>query len=375
MSPESTAAPEDVTGASSPKRKADPVRRLTAVVLITCAVIFVWYLFADRLTPYTGQARIRTITMPITPRVSGYLATVNVRLHSRVRADSLLFQMDQRPFQLAVDAAAANLELATQSVGAGSATVKAATARLGVARAQLDRAQRNYDRTQKVLSENPGALSQADWDRTETALAQATERVASAEADLEKAKEQLGNAGPDNPQIRAAIAALEQAQLDLAFSTIHAPFAGVIESFNVDTGYFAQAGQPLATLLSDRDVWIQADMRENNLARIEPGDTVEFFLDAAPGKIFKGEVRSVGFGVDTGDNPHPGGLPSVKSRNSWLRDPQRIPVIVAIRDERVREYRRAGGQVDVVVFTGGNVLFNAIAKLHMRVRSLLSYVR
>jgi len=355
--------------------KKDPVRTVTRAVLILCAVLFVWYLIADRLTPYTDQARISTLTVPLTPRVSGFLSQVNVRLHSVVDVDSTLFVLDQRPLLLAIDTAEANLELATQSVGAGSATVKAAAARLGVAHAQLDRAQRNYNRTQQVRTENPGALSQADWDRTETALAQASERVASSEADLEKAKEQLGNAGPGNPQIRAAIAALEQAQLDLAFSTVHAPYRGVVESFNVDVGFYAQAGQPLATFISDRDVWIQANMRENNLARIKKGDPVEFILDAAPGKIFHGKVRSLGSGVDGGTSTNPGSLPKIQSRSGWLRDPQRMPVIIAIDEQEVANYRRAGGQADVIVYTGNNFLFNAIGKLNMRVRSVLSYVR
>ena len=110
-----------------------------------------------------------------------------------------------------------------QQVGAKTATVQSAAGRLGVAKAQLDRAQRNYDRVMKVLEENPGALSLADRDAAETALTQAVEQVASAEADLEKAEQQLGVSGPDNPQVRSAVVALEQAHLNLAFSTIVTP--------------------------------------------------------------------------------------------------------------------------------------------------------
>lgn len=368
-------APEEDRAPSGDAKKSDPVRRVTRIVLIVCAVVFVWYVIADRITPYTDQARIRSVTVPITPRVSGYLAEVNVRLHSPVREGDLMFKLDQRPFRLAVNSAEANLDLATQNVGAGTAGVKSSAARLGVAKAQLDRAQRNYARTQRVLETNPGALSQADRDRTETALAQAVERVASAEADLERAQQQLGASGPENAQIRVAVAALEQAQLDLAFTEIHAPYDGVIESFNVDVGYYAQAGQPLATFVSARDVWLQANMRENNLGRIDKGDRVEFTLDVAPGRVFHGTVRSVGFGVDTGDAPKPGSLPTVRGSSGWLRDPQRFPVIIGLNDDEAKGYRRVGGQADVVVYTGRNFLFNAIAWAQLRLRSLLSYVR
>jgi len=374
--PEENGKPADSQGRSDTADGGqDSVRRVTKIVLIVCAVVFVWYIVADRLTPFTDQGRIHAVLLPVTPRVSGYLAEVNVRLHSHVQRGDTIFKFDQRPFDVALRSAEANLDLAGQSVGAGTANVKSATANLGVARARLDRAQRYYNRTRKVLDENPGALSQADWDQAETGLEQAIEKVASAEADLEKAKQQLGDSGADNAQVRVAIAALEQAQLDKAFSILQAPYNGVIESFNVDVGYYAQSGQPLATFVSARDVWIQANMRENNLARIEPGDNVEFILDVAPGKVFKAEVRSVGYGVDTGNNTNPGGLPTVEGQQGWLRDPQRFPVIIGLNDGEADMYRRVGGQADVVVYTSRNTFFNAIAWTSLRIRSLLSYVR
>ena len=126
--------------------------------------------------------------------------------------------------------------------------------------------------------------------------------------------------------------ALEQAQLDLAFSTIVASASGYIESFSIDEGYYASAGQPLATIVSETDTWIQADMKENNLSNIKLGDPVEFSLDVAPGKVFKGKVRSIGYGVSTG-NTNRGDLPSISGAQGWLRDPQRFPIIVSFDNQ------------------------------------------
>ena len=256
-----------------------------------------------------------------------------------------------------------------------TATVKSAAGRLGASRASLDRAQRSFNRTQLILEKNPGALSQADRDRTETSLDQAVERVASAEADLDKAKQQLGVTGPENPQLRAAIVALEQAQLDLAFTTIHAPTDGAIESFNVDIGHYAAAGQPLATFVSTTDVWIQADMRENNISHAKIGDRVEFVLDVEPGRVFRGTVRSVGYGVSSGGSTNRGSLPTVQSTQGWLRDPQRFPVIIGFDAGPTAGLLRAGGQVDVIIYTGRRPILNSIGWIHLRFRSLLSYVR
>jgi len=372
--PDSQESASQADSAPTPKPK-DPVRRITRIVLGICLVIFIWYVFADRYTPFTDQARIKSVIVPIAPRVSGYLTEINVRLHSIVYEGDVMFQLDKRPFELTVRTAEASFDGASQRVGARTATVKSATARVGVSRAQLDRAQRNYNRTQRILEENPGALSLADKDRTETALAQAVEGLASAEANLEKAKEELGEIGPDNPELRGALVALEQAQLDLAFSTLHAPARGVIESFSVDVGYYAQAGQPLATFISSHDIWIQADMRENNISNIEPGDEAEFTLDVAPGRVFTGTVRSVGYGVTPQGSQSGGALPTISSAQGWLRDPQRFPVIIDLNSDEVAGLLRVGGQADVVVYTSGNVILNPIAWLRLRLVSLLSYVR
>lgn len=357
------------------KKGNDPVKKITIVVLLLSFIIFIWYLFADRYTPYTDQARVKTLVIPIVPRVSGYITDISVRLHSLVNREEILFQIDKKPFELAVRKAEANLDDVAQQVGALTATVKSATGRLGVSKAQLDRAQRNYDRTQLVLKKNPGALSQADKDRTETSLAQAVEKLAAAEADLEKAKQQLGTSGSENAKLRAALVSLEQAQLDLAFSTIFAPSQGVIESFNVDIGYYAQAGQPLATFISTNDVWIQADMRENSLGNISIEDEVEFTLDIAPSEIFNGTVRSIGYGVSVDKNNNRGTLPIVSNSKGWLRDPQRFPVIIKIQDKRALQLIRTGGQADVLVYTSSNPILNSIAWLQIRISSWLSYIR
>jgi multidrug resistance efflux pump len=357
------------------KEKKPPVKIITLTVLIISLLFFIWYILSDRHVPYTDQARINGLMVPVAPRVSGNLTGINVSLHSRVKSGDTLFQIDRRPFLLAVEIAEANVDNAAQSVASKTASVKSAAGRLGIARAQLDRAQRDWNRVQLVLEENPGALSQADKDQSETALSQATEQVASAEADLERAEQNLGVSGELNPQFIAAVKALEQAQLDLAYTSIIASSDGYIESFSIDLGYYAASGQPLATLVPDQGKWIQADMKENNISLMKPGDRVEFSLDVLPGKIFSGEVRSIGYGVSTG-NTNRGDLPNVSGSSGWLRDPQRFPVIISFNEPGLGDKLRLGGQVDVVVFAndkGG--LLKSLGRLRIRIITWLSYVR
>ena len=361
--------------AKESKGKSSLVRIITFIVLFISVLFFVWYVLSDRFTPYTDQARINGLMVPIVSSVSGNITLIHVQLHSKVKSGDTLFQIDRRPFQLAVEKAEANLDNTAQGVMAQTASVKSAVGRLGVSKAQLDRAQRNWNRVQKVMEENPGALSQSDRDQAETAYTQAVEHVTSAEADLERSQQTLGVSGPSNPEFKAALKALEEAQLDLAYTTIIATAEGYIESFSIDLGYYAGAGQPLATLVSDRDYWIEADMKENNISLMKPGNDVEFSLDVCPGRIFKGKVKSIGYGVSTG-NTNRGDLPDVKGSTGWLLDPQRFPVIISFNPEDFPGKIRLGGQVDVLVFTSDKRGFlEFLGKMRLRLISWMSYVR
>lgn len=355
--------------------KKSPIKFLTSIVFGLSFLIFIWYIFSDRITPYTDQARITELVIPITPRVSGYLREVNIELHSVVKADSILFVIDTVPFSIAISKAIANIDNTNQQMGVQGSSIKAAASSVGVAKAQLDRAQRNYNRTQRIIKKNPGAVSQADIDRVETSLNQSIESLASSEANLSKAQKQLGIVGPENPQLRLSVSELENAQLEFSFTSIYSPSDGYIESFNIDKGYYCQAGQPIATLVSKNDIWIQADFKENNLSNMNIGDKAKIILDIAPGKVFEGHVRSIGFGINSGNTVDRGGLPTINSSSSWLRDPQRFPVVIVFDDEEAIKLSRAGGQADIVVYTDDGWFLNSIATFRIKINTWLSYVR
>ena len=353
----------------------DPVRRKVIGVLIAAIVVFVWYVLADRHTPFTDQARVAALVVPIVPEVGGYITEIDVRLHSTVTPGERILQIDPRPYQIAVDGARAALEDVVQQVSAQSAGVEAAAAQLGVAEAALDRAQRNYNRVEAIQAQNPGALSQSDRDQAETALESAQERRYAAEASLEAARRQLGAEGDANARVRSAIASLQQAELNLAFTTITAPANGAVENFTVDVGHYAAAGQPLGVVITDNELWIEADLRENNLGNLDPGDPVDIVLDVAPGRVFRGSVRSVGFGVQSGFSGSRGQLEQVSGSSGWLREPQRFPVAINVEREEVGGLLRVGAQADIVVYTARRPVLNAIAWLRHRIVSYISYVR
>ena len=101
-------------------------------------VLFVYYLFADRITPYTSNVRVKAIVIDVVPEVSGYVAEVMVTNGQIVEAGDLLARIDQRPFILDVERLRAELQSATQSVGAGSSGIDVSIANLAKAQANLD---------------------------------------------------------------------------------------------------------------------------------------------------------------------------------------------------------------------------------------------
>ncbi len=350
----------------------DPVRRVTRYLMIIVAVLFIWYVVADRIAPWTDQARVQAYVIPVVPQVSGRVIEVHVIKDQVVEPGDVLLKIDPTDYELAVQAAEAALELAGQEIGAGTATVTTAQAKLVEAITNLEHAKTQSARVFELEKKN--VMSKAEGDKARAVVKQAEAQVDSARAELEKAKQALGVQGEANPRIRAAIADLKKAQLDLSRTTIRAPSKGGITNLQIEEGYYASAGVPLMTFIEFDNVWIQANLRENNIANIEPGDAVDITLDVAPGRVFKGKVSSVGFAVETNASDQVGGLATVESKSGWLRDAQRFPVIIVFDDASAYGLRRLGGQADVLVYTGNNWIINPLGWLYIRLLSLFSYV-
>ena len=122
--------PEQVAAPPPPPRTGDPLRRWTVVILVLCVLLFGWTLIADRLTPYTSDASVRTFVVRTVPEVSGKVIEVGVRDNQIVRTGDLLYRIDPTSFRIAVERAEAKLVAAGQAIGASTAAVDAAQAQL-----------------------------------------------------------------------------------------------------------------------------------------------------------------------------------------------------------------------------------------------------
>jgi multidrug resistance efflux pump len=369
-----TEADSDELSAQSEPPAVDPVRRWTLIITGVVAVLLVWYLVADRLTPFSTQARVKAYVVPIAPQVSGRVIEVKVVNNELVDADQALVMIDPENYRLAVESAQANLESARQSLGAANAAVESAAAGIDAALAQRKKAEQEESRLKRIFKEDPGAVSERRVQSAEASLEAARSKVVQAQANLEQAQQNRGTPGEENSRILTAQAALDQAELDLSRTTIVAPGRGLVTDLAVDRGNYAQPGQPLMTFIAIHDLWIQADMTENNLGHVKPGDAVDFVLDVQPGRVFRGTVRSVGYGVATGDD-NLGALPTIDNDPDWLRSAQRFPVVIDFAEGSGEQVLglRVGSQATVIIYTGENWFTNLLAAAYIRLNSLLTY--
>jgi multidrug resistance efflux pump len=349
-----------------------PVRRVTLTVLLIGAVYFGYSIVADRVTPYTSQATVQAYLVRVAPEVSGNIIELGVTDNAAVTAGAVLFRIDPEQYRLAVESAEAKLEAAGQSVGSSTAAVVAAQANLAKAIAERENAREQTARVFELVEKK--IYAKARGDQAKATIDSAEAAVDQAEADLEKARQELGPQGADNPQIRDAMASLERAQLDLVRTTVVAPSDGAVTNLQLTLGQFLAAGQAAMTFIDTREIWINGAFRENSLENMKPGDPVEIVLDIRPGRVFSGSVESIGFGVSSSDTDPQTGLQQIHNPSGWIRDPQPMPVRIEMDPESRPRGIRFGSQANVIVYTGDNIVMNALGWLWIRIVAWLTHV-
>jgi multidrug resistance efflux pump len=361
----------------APQSAARSVQKGGLVIALVILSSLVWYLLADRFTPYTTQARVQGYVVGVAPKVAGLVTQVWVRNNQEVEAGQQLFEIDPSQYRIALDRAQSDLESARRQVDAGAATVESARAQLRAALANELKAEQDATRLERLYREDPGTVSVRRLEIAQASLDQARAKVAAAEADIQRAIEQKGGEDDANNAIlKSALSAVEKAELDLANTVVKAASAGVITDLRAEVGQYAGTGSPVMTLVAIRDVWISAEFTENNLGHLRPGSPVEILFDVLPGAVFAGEVRSIGLGVSAGQAPPPGTLPTVDNDRDWLRQSQRFPVVIGFdvdQHEQLRQQLRVGGQASVIAYSEGHGVLRAIGKGYIRLMSWLSY--
>src|SRR5271170_4693272 len=359
--------------------------------------------------PRTDDASVRANFIEIAPEVSGRLVQLSVKDNAFVKQGDLLFVIDPRDYEYALQqalsdqenleqriidtkrkiaaqnsaveaahAAVHNSTTAIRTAGSGvdsaKATVIRAQAGVDAAEAQLKYATNDLHRIEPLLQKQYVTVDQVDqantavrvarggYDQAVAALSeaqaqqtQAVLRQQEADDQASESKAQLGQSihVVDTLDIlesqRPGLASrVNQARLNLARCHVVAPFDAYVTNMNISEGAYAQPGTPMFTLIDTRKWWVVANYREGKVKSIHIGSPVDVYLLGHPERKFIGRVESIGYGVFPEDGSVTSGLPNIDRTLNWVHLSSRFPVRIRIQNPDSDLFRIGATAVTVV---------------------------
>lgn len=302
---------------------------LSVPLLILVAGLYFW--LTSGATVSTDNAYVKQDVTAISTQVNGPVVAVYVRENQHVNRGDILYKVDPAPFEAALHAAQAQLAAARLQTNQLYVQAAGTTADISGAQANLSVAQRAYDRQSALM--NDGFTTKAAYDDAYNDLAKARTDLSNARAQSNNASAAIASNG-NQPQIAAAMAAVEKARLDLRHTVIHAPTSGIVaQSDRLLVGQTAITGVSMLSIVGDRQAWIEANFKEGDLARMRPGQPAEVEFDAYPGVKMHGRVASIGSGTGSEFSV----LPAQNANGNWVKVTQRVPVRIAFDKTPPRE--------------------------------------
>ena len=324
------------------------IGRVLGVLIVLAAIglgVYVTRLYY--VYPRTDDAYVRANIVGIAAHVSGPIVQMPIVDNQHVKEGQLLFVVDPRPYQSAVDKAEAELALTNLQIKALEDTIRSAGSREEQLKAQLAYDKQYLDRIQPLLSRHFVTANDVFNARSRLTADQAG--VASAHSDVSKAQNDLGQYGDINARRQAAEAILYDAKLNLGYCYVRAPFDSYITNLNIAIGQYANEGHEVLSLVDNRTWYVVANFRENFLGHIRPGMRAEVNLLSYPDQRFHGRVQGVGWALYQNNGATVGGLPNVEETLNWVRLSQRFPVRIILESENPAFPFRMGATAVVTI--------------------------
>ena len=335
--------------------------------------IFLLLLVMNYNHPFTKNARIYFPVTPILPTVKGRVVEVPVRSNIPLKDGDILFRIDPKPYEYAVDEMKAALAEAEQNVGQLKASLDQATAAAERVNAQLKLAQENYDRQAQLFKSN--VVAQATLDTATRNLDAAKQSYTGAKAEEERARlAYTSNIGGVNTSVAKARAALADAQFDLDQTTTRAAGPGFVTQVTLRPGMYVLPTQLRTAMLfintGRRDHELGAAFQQNSLQRVDAGDDAEVAFDAVPGRVFSAKVRSVVGAIAAGQLATTATL----VEPATLTTEGRAVAIIDVSDEMYNYQIPLGSTAQVAIYTKHWHHLALLRKILLRMRSWENYV-
>ena len=313
----------------------------------------------------TDDAYVQADMAFISPKVSGYIDAVKVVENQHVKAGDPLFVVDGGDYRIAVDQAAAQIATLDKTLAridtqiiASRAALQQAEAQKASAQATATNAQRTQDRTAQLLKTH--VATQAQLDDAQTAVDQANAALAAAVAQITAAQANIGVLEAQRAESASTQASLhltkDKAERDLGFTVMRAPYDGVVGNRSVEQGDLVSPGQKLAVIVPMNKLYVVANFKETQLARLVPGEKVRIAVDAIHNETLEGTVSSLA--------PASGAvyslLPPENATGNFTKVVQRVPVRIDVSSEALATGKLRAG-LSVIVDVDSRTAPNAAA--------------
>ncbi|WP_284775655.1 HlyD family secretion protein [Agrobacterium sp. lyk4-40-TYG-31] len=357
LAAEQSAAPNQAAAPDKKKRKSF-VLPIIAIAALAGGGWYGYQWWTDgRFLISTDDAYVKGDIAVISPKVSGYVAKVDIVANQEVKAGDPMVTLDDGDYRNALEQAQAQLETQQLSLNRIDAQIAGAEASLAQAVAQkgaLDAALRGADinlkRATELQSKDVGTAASSD--NAQIAMEQAKANLVAGEAGVVSAQANIDLLRAQRKEAEGSVKSLEisrdKAARDLSFTVLRAPYDGVIGNLSVQTGDLVSVGKRLASLVPMDDLYIDANFKETQLAKIEPGSKVRVHVDAFGDHDIEATVQSI--------SPASGSvfslLPPENATGNFTKVIQRVPVRVVFSKEDLAKHKlRAGLSVVVDVDT------------------------
>lgn len=298
----------------------------------------------------TENAYVKAHHLAISADMDGRTTRVLVRENDRVKKGDLLFELD--PEQHRINLARSEAELAgiRNTLDALRAEYRTAQAELADARQEIGYFQRVFERQKKLSAR--GVASRAAYDAAERNLTQARQAARTTAQKIQQVLAKLGGRADmpaeQHPMYMQARAQREQAALNLRRTRVYAPDDGIVGKVSLEPGEYVEEGKAVIPIIKASDIWVEANLKETQLAHVRPGQTARIVIDAYPDADWTARVLSI--------SPSTGAelsvLPPQNASGNWVKVVQRVPVRLKLDREHDGLPLRAGMTVEVSIDTG-----------------------
>jgi membrane fusion protein (multidrug efflux system) len=291
-------------------------------LVITAAALEYWLQSQQYVS--TENAYVKTKIARLASEVSGRVLTVNADAHLKVKKDDILVSLDDRPFEIAVKHAKAELDASRREIEVLNASLNEARTELEEAKDRAVYFRKRFERQINLAKQ--GITTQTRQDELENDANTADDRVSLARQKIRRIMTSLGGGEnqeiDDHPLVRSKRAALEQAELDLEHTNIRAPADGTVVTVPLVPGEQIRAAEPLFAIVTDVEPWVDANFKETELTHVRIGQRANITLDIYPEHTWEAEVQSI--------SPATGAefsiLPPQNASGNWVKVVQRLPV-------------------------------------------------